>query len=104
MPNVMINGCNYYYEEHGTGAHTVVFAHGLLLSGRVYHNQVVALRDRFRCLKHNLGFVSKDARSPEGELGKSLARRAKQANLQIRRCSPTTNSVFSQSAEGRLVF
>lgn len=51
MPTRKINGCDYYYEVHGTGQETVVLAHGLLLSGRVWHNQLLALRDRFRCIE-----------------------------------------------------
>ena len=44
----MINGCQYFYEVHGTGTETIVLAHGLLLSGRAWHNQLLALRDRYR--------------------------------------------------------
>lgn len=50
MPSVKVNGANIYYEEHGSGPETIVFAHGLLWSGRMFRRQVEALEDRFRCV------------------------------------------------------
>src|SRR5262245_2092320 len=50
MPKVPVNGAKLYYEETGQGPETVVFAHGLLWSGRMYDAQVAALKDRYRCI------------------------------------------------------
>jgi 3-oxoadipate enol-lactonase len=50
MPSIQVNGATLHYEEHGAGAETIVFAHGLLWSGRMFDAQVQALRDRFRCI------------------------------------------------------
>jgi 3-oxoadipate enol-lactonase len=50
MPNLQVNGAEIYFEEHGAGPETIVFAHVLLLSGRVFDPQVKALQDRFRCI------------------------------------------------------
>jgi 3-oxoadipate enol-lactonase len=50
MPYAKINGHNLYYEEHGTGPETIVFAHGLLWSGRMFEAQVNALKQRYRCI------------------------------------------------------
>ena len=50
MPKIQVNGAELYYEQHGTGAETIVFAHGLLWSGRMFDNQVNALQDRYRCV------------------------------------------------------
>lgn len=50
MPHVAIDGARLSYEEHGAGAETVVFAHGLLWSGRMFVAQVAALQDRYRCI------------------------------------------------------
>ncbi|MBT8137101.1 MAG: alpha/beta hydrolase [Gammaproteobacteria bacterium] len=50
MPLARINGTEIFYEEHGTGKQTVFLAHGLTLSGRMYHHQVLPLRERFRCI------------------------------------------------------
>ncbi|HEV2474197.1 MAG TPA: alpha/beta fold hydrolase [Chthonomonadales bacterium] len=44
----MIHGL--YYEEQGSGSETIVFAHGLLWSGRMFDDQVAALKDRYRCV------------------------------------------------------
>ncbi|HEX5725818.1 MAG TPA: alpha/beta fold hydrolase [Longimicrobiaceae bacterium] len=50
MPTLRVNGADLYYEEHGSGPESVVFAHGLLWSGRMFAAQVRALRDRYRCV------------------------------------------------------
>jgi len=50
MPHLKLNGADIYYEEHGTGPETIVFSHGLLWSGYMFHDQVDALKDRYRCI------------------------------------------------------
>jgi len=50
MPRLCVNGATIHYEEHGTGPETIVFAHGLLWSGRMFDRQVDALKDRYRCI------------------------------------------------------
>ncbi len=50
MPRIQVNGAELYYEQHSTGAETIVFAHGLLWSGRMFDDQVNALQDRYRCV------------------------------------------------------
>jgi 3-oxoadipate enol-lactonase len=50
MPKIQVNGAEIYFEEHGAGTEAIVFAHELLLSGRVFDRQVQALQDRYRCL------------------------------------------------------
>jgi 3-oxoadipate enol-lactonase len=50
MPTLQVNGATLWYEEHGSGLETVVFAHGLLWSGRMFDAQVAELADRFRCV------------------------------------------------------
>ena len=50
MPKVDVNGAELYYEEHGAGLETIVFGHSLLFSGRMFDNQVNALKDRYRCV------------------------------------------------------
>src|SRR5258708_16170156 len=50
MPIIRVNGTALYYEEHGTGPETIVFAHGLLWSCRMFDDQVAALKDRYRCI------------------------------------------------------
>ena len=50
MPSLKVNGAELYYEVYGSGPETIVFAHGLLWSGQMFHKQVDALKDRFRCV------------------------------------------------------
>ncbi len=54
MPRRMIRGCEYFVEEHGTGQETIVFIHGLFMSGRAWHNQILAMRSRYRCVEVDL--------------------------------------------------
>ena len=50
MPLLNVNGTNIYYEETGSGPETIVFSHGLLMSGDMFSDQVEALRDNYRCI------------------------------------------------------
>lgn len=50
MPTVSLNGAEIHYEDTGSGAETILFAHGLLWSGAMYAPQIAALRDRYRCV------------------------------------------------------
>ncbi len=50
MPHLKLNGANIYYEEHGSGSETIVFSHGFLWSGYMFHDQVDALKERYRCI------------------------------------------------------
>jgi 3-oxoadipate enol-lactonase len=50
MPKIQVNGAQIYYEDHGSGPETIVFAHGLLWSGRMFDHQVDALKNRYRCI------------------------------------------------------
>ncbi|HUY76687.1 MAG TPA: alpha/beta fold hydrolase [Ktedonobacterales bacterium] len=50
MPTTHVNGAQLYYEEHGAGPETIVFAHGLFWSGEMFAAQVAALQDRYRCV------------------------------------------------------
>ena len=50
MPKRNFNGAELYYEEHGSGKETIVFAHSMLFNCRMFDEQVKALKDRYRCL------------------------------------------------------
>ncbi len=50
MPKLHVNGAAIHYETHGAGPETIVLAHGLLWSGRMFDHQVNALKDRYRCI------------------------------------------------------
>ena len=56
MPTIQVNGAELHYEESGrdddtgAGVDTVVFAHGLLWSGRMFDDQIAALKGKYRCI------------------------------------------------------
>ena len=50
MPKLRVNGAELYYEEQGAGQETVVFAHGLIWSCRMFDKQVAVLKSRYRCV------------------------------------------------------
>ena len=50
MPRLTINGCQYFYEDVGSGPETIVFGHGFLMTHRMWEHQMEALRDRYRCI------------------------------------------------------
>jgi 3-oxoadipate enol-lactonase len=50
MPHARVNGTSLYYEQSGDGPETIVFAHGCLLSCRMFDGIVAALKERFRCV------------------------------------------------------
>jgi pimeloyl-ACP methyl ester carboxylesterase len=54
MPFKQINGAKLYYEETGSGPETIVFSHGLLMSGEMFSEQVKAFSGRYRyiCYDH----------------------------------------------------
>jgi pimeloyl-ACP methyl ester carboxylesterase len=39
MPHIAVNGALIHYQLRGEGAETIVFAHGLLLSERMFADQ-----------------------------------------------------------------
>lgn len=53
MPHAQVNGISFHYTDSGEpspGAPTLVMGHGLLFSGWMFHPQVAALKDRYRCI------------------------------------------------------
>ena len=53
MPVMEINGARIYYEESGSGPETIVFSHGLLMSGEMFSEQVKAFSTRYRCVVYD---------------------------------------------------
>lgn len=53
MPRVNVNGVQLYYEEYGSGPETIVFSHGLLMSGEMFRDQVEALKNSYRCVLYD---------------------------------------------------
>ncbi|MTD58234.1 alpha/beta fold hydrolase [Amycolatopsis pithecellobii] len=51
MPTIDVNGARIAYTDTGPhDAPTVLFGHGLLFSGWMFHPQIAALRERYRCV------------------------------------------------------
>ena len=53
MPRIAVNGADLYYEDTGGPGPPIVFAHGLLMSGRMFDAQIAALRSRYRCIAYD---------------------------------------------------
>jgi pimeloyl-ACP methyl ester carboxylesterase len=50
LATLRVNGAELHYEEQGAGQQSVVFAHGLLMSCRIFDKQVAELKRRYRCV------------------------------------------------------
>ncbi|MEP2025751.1 MAG: alpha/beta hydrolase [Reichenbachiella sp.] len=50
MPSININGAEIYYEVHGIDPETIVFSHGLLMSGKMFKAQVDYFKARYKCV------------------------------------------------------
>ena len=46
MPYLEVNNAKLYYEETGSGDETIVFAHGLLWSGRMFEPSAMRLTSK----------------------------------------------------------
>jgi pimeloyl-ACP methyl ester carboxylesterase len=53
MARIELNGTVLYYEETGCGQETIVFSHGLLMSSRMFEQQVRALSESYRCIAYD---------------------------------------------------
>jgi pimeloyl-ACP methyl ester carboxylesterase len=53
VPTIRVNGARLHYEDTGGAGAPVVFAHGLLFSGRMFDAQVAALKGRYRCVAYD---------------------------------------------------
>ena len=54
MPSVKVNGVGLHYEEHGNGAETILFTHGLLMNHHMFDAQVKAFKSSYRCIAFDL--------------------------------------------------
>ena len=50
MPKISSNGIQMYYEEMGNGPETIVFSHSYLVDHTHFNPQMLAFKDRFRCI------------------------------------------------------
>lgn len=65
-----VNGADVYYEDSGSDGDAygepIVFAHGLLWSGRMFDAPVAALRDRYRCVTFDFRGQGRSAVTRDG--------------------------------------
>jgi len=54
LPGVTVNGVKLHYQEHGGGAETIVFVHGLLMNHHMFDAQVEAFKANYRCIAFDL--------------------------------------------------
>ncbi|MCB0639244.1 MAG: alpha/beta fold hydrolase [Lewinella sp.] len=66
MPTLTANGVQLYYEEAGSGPETIVFAHGLLWSGRMFQHQIEHLQDRYRVIAYDHRGQGRSQVMPDG--------------------------------------
>lgn len=66
MPKIHVNGAELYYEDEGAGPETILFTHSLLLSGRMFDQQVAALKDRYRCVRFDFRGQGRSAVAASG--------------------------------------
>lgn len=53
MPYIDTNGVKLFYTDQGNGPETIVFAHGLLWSHRMFEAQVAFLKDKYRVIAYD---------------------------------------------------
>jgi len=53
MARITVNGVDLHYTETGRGTETLVFSHGLLMSGEMFARQVEHFSKRFRCITYD---------------------------------------------------
>ena len=53
MLMIEIGDARVHYTDEGAGDETIVFSHGLLMSGEMFSAQVSALKSRYRCITYD---------------------------------------------------
>ena len=66
MPFIEVNNVTYYYEDTGKGDKTIVFAHGLLWSCRMFDDQIHYFKDNYRVIAFDFRGQGKTAISKDG--------------------------------------
>jgi 3-oxoadipate enol-lactonase len=66
MPHIVVNDARLYYEDQGGGPQTLLFAHGLLWSGKMFAKQVDVLRSQYRCITFDWRGQGQSAVTPDG--------------------------------------
>ena len=73
MPMIEIGDARLHYTDEGNGPETIVFSHGLLMSGEMFAAQVEALKDRYRCITYDHRGQGKSAVTDDGYAMETLS-------------------------------
>jgi 3-oxoadipate enol-lactonase len=73
MPTIRANGVNLYYESTGSGPETLVFSHGLLMSGAMFRAQVEHFSRRHRVVVYDHRGQGRSEVTPGGYAMDTLA-------------------------------
>jgi len=66
MSFIPINDARTYYEIHGEGPETIMFAHGLLMNHHMFDYQVEAFRKQYRCIRFDFRGHGNSEITPNG--------------------------------------
>lgn len=53
MPSININNVEYHYTDTQVGEETIIFSHGLLWSGYMFHKQEAFFKNRYRIITYD---------------------------------------------------
>ena len=53
MPKITLKQVEFYYTDTEKGEETIIFSHGLLWSGYMFHKQVASLKERYRVITYD---------------------------------------------------
>lgn len=53
MPYINCNNASLHYTDEGSGKETIVFSHGLLMSGEMFRAQINYFKNRYRCIAYD---------------------------------------------------
>ena len=87
MSTININGARIWYEESGSGPHSIVFSHGLLMNHRMFDAQVKALSRHYRCIAYDHRGQGRSEITPNGYDMDTLAEDAA-ALIEALDCAP----------------
>ncbi len=66
MPYITVNNIELYYTDTGSGAETIVFSHGLLMSGEMFDDQIAHFSQNYRCIAYDHRGQARSAVTADG--------------------------------------
>jgi 3-oxoadipate enol-lactonase len=87
MPFLELNDAKIYYEDHGQGEETIVFAHSMLFNLRMFDDQIEFLKSNYRCILFDFRGQGKSEVTSAGYDLESLSRDAQELIISLN-CKP----------------